>query len=315
MLLPQHTSVGRALCVAGAIPLFSRGGPLLPFAPTTKKQQPTFVPRFSKSVWPWPPPSPNAQHEVIFSDRMPQPRERGRALLKKSGSVSHKKLTARKRAIRSICAALKRRYGTSRLGNPRDPLDDLIYIILSTRTRHSSFGATYRTLKTTFSSWDKLRPKHRSRLERILAPGGLGGLKAGQILEILSILRKTYGRTTLAPLSKMSDSEAELFLTSLPGVGFKVAKCVMMYTLGRRVLPVDIHVHRIAKRIGFQTKKRPDTSQQLIEELVPPELRYGFHVNAIAHGRAICLSQRPRCELCVISRWCAYYRRRDNRSQ
>jgi endonuclease-3 len=109
----------------------------------------------------------------------------------------------------------------------------------------------------------------------------------------------------------MSDSDIETFLTSLPGVGLKVAKCVMMYTLGRRVLPVDIHVHRIAKRIGFQTKKRPDTSQQLIEEAVPPELRYGFHVNAIAHGRAVCLSQKPRCELCVVARWCAYYHCRD----
>jgi endonuclease III len=235
--------------------------------------------------------------------------------IQKSGSMWHKKKTAHGPDIRRICAALKRCYGTSRLGNPRDPLDDLIYIILSTRTRHLSFDSTYRILKETFSSWDKLRLRLRRRLERILAPGGLGRLKAGQILEILSTLRKTFGRATLAPLSKMSDSEAEMFLTSLPGVGLKVAKCVMMYTLGRRVLPVDIHVHRIAKRIGFQTKKRPDTSQPLIEASVPPHLRYGFHVNAIAHGRAICLSQRPRCELCVISRWCAYYKRRDNRSQ
>src|ERR1700685_1581963 len=182
---------------------------------------------------------------MVFSDRMRQPRARERAPLKKSRAV-RKKSPARNRFVRSICAALEQRYGTSRLGNPRDPLDDLIYIILSTRTRHSSFGSIYKTLKATFSCWDELLPKHRRKLERILAPGGLGRLKARQILEILSTLRKRYGRSTLAPLSTMSDSDVEMFLTTLPGVGVKVAKCVMMYTLGRRVLPVDIHVHRIA---------------------------------------------------------------------
>jgi len=250
---------------------------------------------------------------MISSDRMPRSEYRRKDLLKKSVPVWLKKQAVRDLVIRRICSALKRRYGTSRLGNPSDPLDDLIYIILSTRTRQLSLGATYRTLKGTFLTWDTLLPKHRRKLERILAPGGLGRLKARQIVEILSSLRKAYGHATLAPLSKMSDSDAELFLTSLPGVGLKVAKCVMMYTLRRQVLPVDIHVHRIAKRIGLQTKKRPDTSQQLIETAVPPELRYSFHVNAIAHGREVCLSQRPRCDVCVIARWCAYYQRQDKR--
>jgi len=95
-------------------------------------------------------------------------------------------------------------------------------------------------------------------------------------------------------------------LISLPGVGRKIAKCVLMYALHRRVLPVDVHVHRLATRLGFLTKKRPDTSQELIESVIPPELRYGFHVNAIAHGRRICLNQRPRCNGCPLVKWCKY---------
>lgn len=105
----------------------------------------------------------------------------------------------------------------------------------------------------------------------------------------------------------MADAEAEHLLTSLPGVGPKVAKCVLMYALDRDVLPVDVHVHRLATRLGFRTKKRPDTSQELIESAVPRELRYSFHVNAVAHGRTVCLSQRPLCDVCPISKWCHYY--------
>lgn len=211
------------------------------------------------------------------------------------------------RRVRRIVAALERAYGSPRHGNPRNPLDDLVYIILSTRTRDPSFGRTFRRLKGSFPSWNAVRRFDARRMERVLEPGGLGKLKTRQILAIITRLKRDFGRATLAPLGKMPDSEAEQFLTSLPGVGPKIAKCVLMYTLGRQVLPVDVHVHRIATRVGFRTKRRPDTSQELIEGAVPPELRYSFHVNAISHGRSVCLSRRPLCRMCQISRWCEFY--------
>jgi endonuclease III len=211
--------------------------------------------------------------------------------------------------IGAICRTLGRAYGHPRHGNPINSLDDLIYIILSTRTRDSSFASTFRKLKRGFPSWNSVCPKDKRKIERILIPGGLGKLKTGQVIAIVSELRQRFGTATLAPLARMTTSEAEAVLTSLPGVGPKIAKCVLMYTLNSQVLPVDVHVHRIATRLGFQTKKRPDTSQQLIESAVPPKLRYSFHVNAIALGRTVCTSQRPRCDACPISRWCQYHRR------
>ncbi len=210
--------------------------------------------------------------------------------------------------IWKIATALERAYGSPRHGNPRNPLDDLIYIILSTRTRDPSFGRTFRRLKRRFPSWNAVLPGRKSEVQRILAPGGLSRLKARQIVSVLSRLRQRFGRATLAPLGRLPDLEAEAYLTSLPGVGPKIAKCVLMYALGRKVLPVDVHVHRVATRLGLKTKKRPDTSQALVERAVPLDLRYSFHVNAIAHGRSVCLSRGPLCDRCPISRWCEYYR-------
>jgi endonuclease III len=204
--------------------------------------------------------------------------------------------------------ALREGYQNPRHGNPRNPLDDLIYIILSTRTRDSSFAKTFQTLKHTFPSWNSVYPKDKRRFERILTPGGLGKIKTRHVINIIFELRRRFGKATLAPLKRMDNKEAETFLTSLPGIGPKVAKCVLMYAFYRQVLPVDVHVHRVATRLGFRTKKRPDTSQDLIESAVPPKLRYGFHVNAIALGRSICLSGRPKCKICPISKWCEYRR-------
>lgn len=214
-----------------------------------------------------------------------------------------------RRFVRNICQILRKAYKNPRHGNPYNPLDDLIYIILSTRTRDSSFASVFRTLKKRFPVWNAISAKHKGTLEQILNPGGLGKLKTRQLIAIVSELKCHFGTATLAPLAKMANEEAEDFLTSLPGVGPKIAKCVLMYTLNRRVLPVDVHVHRLATRLGFRAKKRPDTSQALIESAVPPQLRYSFHVNAIAHGRAVCISQRPKCEICIISESCQYYRR------
>ena len=205
-----------------------------------------------------------------------------------------------------MCDSLARIYGTPRHGNLSDPLDELVYIILSTRTRDSSFRATFGQLKQALPSWSAVRGEDLARMEEILAPGGLGRLKAGQILSILDRLRGAFGSVTLAPLVAMPDAEAERFLVSLPGVGPKVAKCVLMYSLGRQVLPVDTHVHRVATRLGMRTKRRPDTSQTMIEMAVPPEIRYSFHVNAIALGRSTCLPRNPRCTNCCLSSWCEY---------
>jgi endonuclease III len=204
------------------------------------------------------------------------------------------------------CKRLARRYGNPRHGNKVDPLDELVYIVLSTRTSEAVFRHIYRELKSTFPSWNDIDARRVGEFHRILAPGGLSSLKAYQLLGIFSALRRDFGRTTLAPLRAMTDKEAERFLTTLPGVGKKVAKCVLMYSLSRRVLPVDVHTHRVALRLGLKTKRRPDTSQELIEAQVPPHLRYGFHVNAVAHGRDVCLSRKPICGSCVLRQYCPY---------
>ncbi len=221
-----------------------------------------------------------------------------------------KRLQAR---IGSCCRLLAQHYRNPRHGNKRQPLDELVYIILSTRTAEAVFRGIYRSLKKAFPSWNEINGNRVGEFHRILAPGGLSSLKAYQLLGIFSALRREFGRATLAPLSAMPDGDAERFLMSLPGVGKKVAKCVLMYSLDRQVLPVDVHTHRVAMRLGLQAKRRPDTSQDLIEAQVPPRLRYGFHVNAVAHGRSVCLPRKPMCGVCVLRPYCPYPKKQNKK--
>jgi len=218
-----------------------------------------------------------------------------------------------KARIVSCSQLLARQYRNPRHGNKRDPLDELVYAMLSTRTSDAVYPTVYRSLKKEFPKWDDVDGRRVGTFHRILAPGGLSALKAYQLLGIFWALRRDFGRVTLASLRAMADDDAERYLMALPGVGKKVAKCVLMYSLDRRVLPVDVHTHRVAARLGLKAKRRPDTSQDLIEAQVPPELRYGFHVNAVAHGRAVCLPRKPLCGVCVLRQYCPYGKKQNKK--
>jgi endonuclease III len=199
-------------------------------------------------------------------------------------------------------------YGEPRLGNPADPLDDLIYIIVSNRTTSSVASRTYLAIKCAFPDWDSLLRTGSSTLRRILGPAGLSSKKSAQILALLRKIRDDAGACRLDALRTVDTPTAEKYLTSLPGVSQKVAKCVLMYTLDRTVLPVDTHVHRIAVRLAWTKRVRADQCHEELEALVPPEMRRAFHVGCVAHGRTVCRSRAPRCRDCSISFACSWVR-------
>lgn len=223
-------------------------------------------------------------------------------------STRYAKLRAKAHRVAELLAA---RYGSPRHDNKDDPLDELIFIVLSQMTTHWSFGRVFERLKADLPSWDSLLEVPIERVVALIKDAGLSGQKAPRLVAILNRLRMDFGRATLEPLRSMSSAKAQRYLTSLPGVGVKTAKCVMMYSLSRKVLPVDTHVWRVARRVGVVSEDVPyERVHEALELAVAPADRYGFHVNAIAHGRALCLAKGPRCLPCPVRTLCRYPRRR-----
>lgn len=219
------------------------------------------------------------------------------------------KLAARRQGaiVESVCNRLEEAYGVPRLGNPADPLDDLIFIILSNRTGQVVSGRVYEQLKREFGGrWDQL--SHSERLVDILRPAGLANKRTAHLRAVVSQIAWDFAGEGLWALRMGRAEDAEKYLTGLPGVSVKVAKCVMMYTLGFDVLPVDAHVHRIARRLGWTVRKRADQCHKELELLVPPLKRFAFHVDCIEHGRRICTAQSPLCESCAVNKFCEYFR-------
>lgn len=226
---------------------------------------------------------------------------------KEKSSIWNIQQKKRTQIVKDVCKTLESSYDISRLGNPTNPLDDLLFIIISSRTTPKLTIRVYNDIKNNFNSWDDLLETGNNKLQLMIKPAGLSKIKAEYIILTLKKIKKDFGTFNLDSLEKKSDKEIQAYLILLPGVSEKIAKCIMLYTMNKSVLPVDAHVYRISKKLGWTIKNRADQCHKELETLVPPNNRFTFHVNCIQHGRLICRPSNPRCNQCCISHFCLYF--------
>lgn len=197
-------------------------------------------------------------------------------------------------------------YGSSRHYNRKDPLEELVFIILSAQTESYLYRQTFKDLRRRYTSWRSLLSATEHEIAAVIKRGGLAKKKARQLKCALMKIKAETGRLSLKFLSKHSDDEIRKYLMALPGIGNKSAACIMMYSLNREVFPVDTHVWRIARRLGLAADSpKPTRLQELeLESKVPRELGHSLHVNMISHGQQTCTTYFPKCSRCVLKEIC-----------
>jgi len=209
-------------------------------------------------------------------------------------------------SIRTIIRRLERGFGP--LDPPRrwDPLEELILTVLSQNTSDVNSGRAFAAMRARWPTWEALATASPSDLADAIRGGGLANTKAPRILAILGGIRaRQAGSLDLSWMRDAPDDEVAAFLKDLPGVGPKTVACVLAFALDRDVIPVDTHVHRVARRLGFYGD-RTDAAQAhaILQRAVPRGLRVAMHVGLIRLGREICRPARPRCEDCPLHDLC-----------
>ncbi len=207
-----------------------------------------------------------------------------------------------------ITAILVQKYGRPTLGNKKNPFNELLYILLSSKTPPARYQEVYRTLRRNYRHAHDFAIADPEQLATVLSIGGLQHRKARAIVSISKRLLETFGRVTLNPLTRMDTTSAEVFLINLPEVNKKTARCVLLYSLNRAVFPVDSHCFRVTVRLGWVDSGHSLTDRVAdeIQRRVPSTLRRDLHVGMILLGREYCLSQAPRCSECPIFDFCHY---------
>jgi endonuclease-3 len=98
-------------------------------------------------------------------------------------------------------------------------------------------------------------------------------------------------------------------LTELPGIGRKSANVIMREAgVTAEGIIVDLHVVRVAPRLGIANGTDPKKlEKQMMEQLLPEQ--WGEAGMAISFlGREICRPSNPKCPECIMKKVCAFYR-------
>ena len=206
--------------------------------------------------------------------------------------------------IARVCELLDGHYGRVEWNGRRGVLDELVYTILSQNTTARNCDEAFRRLSERFVLWEGVRQARVDEIADAIRPGGLANRKAPRIKAILEAIHERQGSLDLEWIADAPDAEAIDYMLAFDGVGRKTAACVLMFGLGRPVIPVDTHVHRVAMRLGLIGKVSADDAHDLLQKLVPPEQVYSCHVNLVRHGREVCHARGPECGVCILREEC-----------
>lgn len=209
--------------------------------------------------------------------------------------------------LKRINALLERVYGIPKRERKIDLLDVLVQTILSQNTNDRNRDLAYRRLKSKFPRWEDLFNAKRRLVVEALRPGGLARQKAKRIVDILQWLRRREGKVSLTFLKRMGEEEIKETLGGLKGIGPKTVHCLLLFGLGRGAFPVDTHILRVGKRLGFIPQEiDAEKAHAWMDPLVPKGKALPLHINLIRHGRFICKPKNPRCSDCVLNKECLY---------
>lgn len=206
-----------------------------------------------------------------------------------------------------VDARLRAVFGSPR-SRDRDAVSQLVGTILSQATTDTQTARSFEQLRQRFPTWEQVRDAPSSEIAKQIRSSGLSRQKAPRIKAALQQIYRERGEIELEFLKDMPVADAYRWLVHLNGVGPKTASIVLLFTFRKPFFPVDTHIHRIARRLGWApSNASAEKVHQLLQPLIPPRAHYRLHVNLIRHGREICIARLPRCEICPLTDLCEYY--------
>lgn len=221
-------------------------------------------------------------------------------------SASRKELRAH---VARVAARFEREKGVLPFPGRRDPMTGLVKTLLTHNTTDPNAFEAFDRMVEKYPTWVQVHHASTKELAETIRIAGLNNQKAERIQKLLAYVKQTYGDYTADALDEMDFDTALEAFGHLPGVKHKTLAVVLAFDLGVDVFPVDTHVHRLCRRLGFVPDSYdPVKTFTAMRDLVPEGLGYQFHLHLITHGREVCKARSPLCESCFARDLCLYYR-------
>ncbi|HYT03443.1 MAG TPA: endonuclease III [Gemmatimonadales bacterium] len=198
---------------------------------------------------------------------------------------------------RKIIARLEQAYPDATCAlHHTSALELLVATILSAQSTDARVNMVTPALFAKYNSARDFAAADPAVLERAIHSTGFFRNKTKSIIGMAQALVERHG-------GEVPNTMEEL--VQLPGVGRKTANVVLGTWFGKNEgVVVDTHVQRLATLLGLTQEKDAVKIERDLMALVPRDKWTWFSHTLILHGRRVCIARRPKCEICVVNRWC-----------
>lgn len=177
-----------------------------------------------------------------------------------------------------------------------DPFQILISTLLSARTKDATTLAASTRLFAKANTPAAIAKLSVAQIEKLIYPVGFYRNKAVFVRDASKAIVARFGGRVPSTLEE---------LVTLPGVGRKTANLVMILAFkSRDNICVDIHVHRIANRLGWVETDDPEETERALYRTLAKEWWPLVNLYLVTWGQNICRPVYPRCEDCAIVTSC-----------
>jgi len=205
-----------------------------------------------------------------------------------------------------VLQILRETFAMPKWGKTRhDPFETLIITIISQNTADRNTERAFERLSKRFEiKPEVLANAETSHIEDALKTAGLYRSKAKTIKKVSKIILDKF-RGSVQPILSLPLDQARKAFIQMPGVGPKTADVVLLFSTGKPTIPVDTHVNRVSKRLGFAPENGDyEAVRASLQSLYEQRDFLAVHVLLIAHGRRYCKARRPLCEQCPVNTQC-----------
>ncbi len=209
---------------------------------------------------------------------------------------------------RKVVAVLERRLGERKKSKRFNPLEKLIMGILSQRAGRERAERAFRRLKRSFVDLNEVRVSTLGEIEEAIREADPSGNKAPVLRRALTEVFKCSHSADLDFFKEMRPREAGKFLDSIEGLDPKTKSDLMLAVKDEYLLPADVDLLRVCRRIGLVSKDASDeVAYRQLEGTVPKNLAYAFTQLLVEHGQKHCRENKYICAGCPVRRLCTTY--------
>jgi endonuclease-3 len=196
-----------------------------------------------------------------------------------------------------VIELLEKQYPNAKTAlNYSNPLEILVATMLSAQTTDERVNIVTQKLFKKYHKPEDYANANIEELEQDIHSTGFYHNKARNLQKCCLLLVEKFN----SQVPKTMDE-----LLELPGVARKTANIVLFNAFGiTDGIAVDTHVNRLSQRLGLTDNDDSTKIEHDLMLITPKEKWMKLTDLLIFHGRQVCMAKKPKCEICVLNKYC-----------